>query len=273
MILVVGATGTTGRAVVGELVERGASVRALTRSPEQAAALRAAGAEPVVGDLADPASLAPALDGVERLYIALPASEQLPELEANAYAAAEQAGVYHAVKLGVMGMTTGASMRLARTHAEAFEALQSSSLRWTLLQPSGFMQNYLRSPGAVVSARADAQVAHIDARDIAAVAARVLSEEGHEACTYALTGPEALSDAQIAELLGAEYRAVTDDEAAAAMRGRGMAEWYIGAMLDLNEHYRSGAASAVSPDVEALLGRPAGSFAALVADQRAGAAG
>ena len=255
MILVVGATGTTGRAVVAELLARGAPVRALTRSPERAAELEAAGAEAVVGDLAQPATLARAMRRVERMYVALPASPELPGLEANAYAVAEQSGAYAVVKLAVLG--AAAPLRLGRMHAEAIEALQASSLRWTILRPTGFFQSFLRTPGAVVSARGDARVAHVDARDVAAVAALALTHEGHEQAVYELTGPEAITDGEAAAALGAELRQVTADERAEALRAAGLPDWNVAALVELDELYASGAAAEVRPDVQALLGRPA----------------
>jgi uncharacterized protein YbjT (DUF2867 family) len=274
MVLVVGATGNTGGAVLRELLGRGATVRALTHSPEKADALRALGAEPVVGDLTDPASLAPAFDGIERAYVAVPPGEHQAELEENAYAVAEQAGVYHVVKLGVRGQSPQSPMRFARKHAEAFDALQASSLRWTLLECAGFMQNYLRTPPGT-TARPDAKGAHVDARDVGAVAARALTEEGHENSTYVLTGPEALSDteiaAQLGEVLGREVpvRAVSDDDLAVGLRGHGLSDWYVEGLLELNDWYRTGAAAELTPDLEAVLGRAGTTFRRFAEDHRA----
>ena len=268
MILVAGASGTTGTAVLRELREHGAPVRALTHSPAKLDALKIAGAEAVVADLADPASLVRALQGVERLYVALPATQRLPQLEANLYAVAEQSGAYAVVKLGVLSQSPGAAMRIGRVHAEAFATLQATSLRSTLLQPAGFQQNYLRNPEVVASARGDARVAHVDARDVGAVAARVLTEDGHEGATYRLTGPEPLTDREIAGILGAEYREISDEQYAAALRAAGVPEWNVEALAELTAYYRSGAAAEVFPDVEALLGRPPTPFRELVAAVR-----
>jgi uncharacterized protein YbjT (DUF2867 family) len=274
MVLVVGATGNTGGAVLRELLGRGAKVRALTHSPEKADALRALGAEPVVGDLTDPASLAPAFDGIERAYVAVPPGEHQAELEENAYAVAEQAGVYHVVKVGFIGQSPESPMRFARAHAEAFDALQASSLRWTLLQCCGFMQNYLVTPPGI-TARPDAKVAHVDARDIGAVAARALSEEGHEGSTYVLTGPEPLSDADIAaqlgEVLGREIPLVTigDGDLAAGLRQMGLSDWLVEGLGELTAFQRSGALATVTPDVEAVLGRPPTPFRRFAEDHRA----
>jgi uncharacterized protein YbjT (DUF2867 family) len=272
MILVVGATGTTGSAVVRDLVARGARVRALTRTPAHADALRAAGVEPVVGDLADPASLGPAWDGVERAYVASPLVERLADLEANAYAAAERAGVYHVVKLGSLGQSSEAPARFSRAHAAAFDALHASSLRWTLLESAPFMQNLLTTPPGV-TATPDARVARVDARDVAAVAARALSEEGHENCSYQLTGPEAMTDADVAgtlaDVLGRDVpvAAVSDDELASRMRGH-LPDWTVDGLVEVWELQRSGALAGVAPDVVALLGRPATPFRRFAEDHR-----
>ena len=272
MILVVGATGTTGGLVVRELLDRGAPVRALTRSSAAAEQLEALGAEVAIGDLADPGTLAKAFRGVERMYLVQPASPGPKRNELNAVAIAEQAGVYHVVKLGVIGEAAESPLRFAPLHHEVTQALQASSLRWTILQPNGFMQNYLTAPPGVTP-RPDAKVAHVDARDIAAVAARALTEEGHENCTYVLTGPEAITDREIAEILGAPVTEITDEQYKAGLLQAGLDEWYADGLVELTELYRAGIAAGVSPDVEALLGRPATPFRTFVEDHREAFAG
>jgi uncharacterized protein YbjT (DUF2867 family) len=159
VILVAGATGRTGSLVVAELVRRGVPVRGLTRSPESASRLEAAGAQAAVGDAGDPASLTRALSRVERLYVALPATEDLPELEANLYAVAEQSGAYAVVKLGAADEHPDAPL-----HDAALRALKASSLRWTVL-----------------AAGADAAPP-----DVAELAVRALVEEGHDGARYAI---------------------------------------------------------------------------------------
>ncbi|HEX8120191.1 MAG TPA: NAD(P)H-binding protein [Solirubrobacteraceae bacterium] len=280
MILVIGATGNTGGAVVRELLARDVPVRGLTRSEEGASALRALGAQAAIGDLADPLSFVDALRGVERMYLSSPAAPTLGEHEANAIAAAEQEGVYHVVKLGALGQATSSPVRFGRLHAEATEALQSSSLRWTVLMASGFMQNVLAAAptiatGQYFSSLEDARVAHVDARDVAAVAAEALAVEGHENCTYTLTGPEAISNddvaATLSEVLGhaVEHVRLSDEQVAAALVQAGVPEWNVEGLVELWEHtYRSGAASTPTADVEAVLGRPATSLRTFAEDHR-----
>ena len=274
MILVTGATGTTGSVVLKELLDRGAPVRALTHSPDRVDELRALGADVAVGDLGDPGSLDDAMRGIERMYLVHTPNEQQAAQEINAVSAAERAGAYAVVKLGAQGQDPQSDVRFHRTHAEVTEHLQQSSLRWTILQPSGFLQNYLGQAQAVqegrlVSARPEARVAHVDARDVAAVAARALAEEGHENCTYVLTGPAAVSDADIAQELGVELVVVAPEDARGAMLGAGYPQWNVDGLLELDDLYRSGAASATTADIEALLGRKGRSIADFAGDHRA----
>lgn len=285
MILVIGATGTTGGAVLRDLLERGAPVRGLTRSEERAEELRALGAEAAVGDLDDPLSLMGALRGVERMYLVSQPSERQAEQEQNAVSAAEQGGVYHVVKLGQLGQSPSSSVRFARQHAAATEALQGSSLRWTVLLSNAMMQNVLAAAptiadGQYLSSVADAEVAYVDARDVAAVAARALAEEGHENCTYTLTGPEAIANDGIAAALGdvlghpVEHVRLSDEQVAGALAQAGVPAWNVEGLVELwRDVYCSGAASAVTADVEAVLGRPPTSFARFAADHRAAFSG
>lgn len=130
MILVVGASGGIGSAVVRELLARGAAVRAVTRSPETADELRALGAEPAVGDLGEPASLGRAFTRVERMYLACP---ERPAAS-NALALAEQCGVYHVVAP-------------ACTAGDVIDQLQSSSLRWTIVPDAAMAADALTQDG------------------------------------------------------------------------------------------------------------------------------
>src|SRR5262249_14275400 len=143
MLLVTGATGTTGMEVLRALKARGAEARALVRDETRAHQLRALGFTPVTGDLGDPRTLAPALDGVERAYLVAPASPMQSELEQAFLETAKEAGVKHIVKLSVIGASEEAPNRFARSHGKVERALKESELAWTLLRATGFMQNTL----------------------------------------------------------------------------------------------------------------------------------
>src|SRR5919202_2519379 len=197
MLLVTEATGTTGSEVLRALKDREVPARALVRDETQAHNLRAHGFEPVTGDLGDPRTLKPALEGVERAYLVSPAGPMQSELEQTFLETAKEAGVKHIVKLSMIGASPEAPLRFARTHGKVEQALRESGLAWTLLRPTGFMQNTLSwgarvLDGTFYSPVPDAAFSIVDARDVAEVAAVALTEDGHEGNAYGLSGPEAV---------------------------------------------------------------------------------
>ena len=262
MILITGATGTTGREVVAELHRLGAKgVRALVRDPARADFIRAAGFETVAGDFEKPETLGAALEGVERALLLTPPSPQTVEHNRAFVEAAAGAGVRHVVKLSAIGADSGAPEGFARWHGQAEESLKSSGVAWTMLRPNFFMQNLLgqahqiAATGRIVQAVGDARISFVDVRDIAAVAARALTEEGHEGQTYTLTGPEALSYAEVAarlsEAAGRDiaYVPITPEQFREGALAAGLPEWLVSALERLNEIFASGRAAEVTDAV------------------------
>jgi uncharacterized protein YbjT (DUF2867 family) len=251
--------------VVRALAARGQPFRAGYRSRPQNVP---AGVEAVPIDYDQPGTLAPALRGIETLFLL--SATVAPEAEVVRAAAA--AGVKRIVKLSVWaagepGFTFGA------WHRAAEQAVEQSGVAWTFLRPNGFMQNVvnfmgqtIRSQGAMYSSAGDALVSHIDARDIGEVAARVLSEPGHEGKVYDLSGPAALGYDEMAAVLTRElgrpirYVAIPDEDYKKAAIGGGVPEPYAEALVNLNQNYRKGRFSRVAPDVPRLLGRAATPF-------------
>lgn len=271
-VLVSGATGTTGFHVVRLLHEMGIPVRAMTRSSESAARLRAEGLEAVVADLKDPASLPDALEDISSVYVASPASPHLAEHEANLVRAAAQAGIAHVVKLSVIGVARDTPIAFGRLHFEAEQAIVASGVRWTMIRPNGFMQNTLGwarmlADGTVYGPAMEARWSVVDARDIAAVAVAVLQEpDGHAGETYTVTGPEACSRreqvAVLGEVLGRDIsvREVSIAQAQQSMRSAGWPEWNVQGMTEMLELSSDELAQAVSPVVPGITGRAARTF-------------
>lgn len=268
MILVTGATGTTGREVVGELRDSGAGrVRALVRDAGRASFIREAGFETFEGDFDRPETLGGALEGVERALLLTGPSPQTFEHQRAFVEAARRAGVRHVVKVSAFGADPGAPEGFGRWHGQAEELLKSSGLAWTMLRPNFFMQNLLGQAGQIAATGAihqplgEARASFVDARDIAAVAARALTEAGHEGQTYTLTGPEALSYAEVAAKLSEAagrrltYVAITPEQFRAHMLGAGFPEWLVSALESLNELFASGRAAEVTDDVRRVAGR------------------
>jgi len=262
MILVTGATGTTGREIVGELRRLGVvGVRALVRDPARAAFIREAEFETAEGDFDRPETLGAALEGVERVLLLTPPTPQTFAQQSAFVEAARRAGVRHVVKFSAIGADADAPEGFGKWHGQSEDLLKSSGLAWTMLRPNFFMQNILWqarqivATGAIYQPVGEARASFIDVRDIAAVAARALTEPGHEGQTYVLTGPEALSYRDIAAKLSdatgrqINYVPITPAQFREGALGAGQPEWLVSALERLNELFASGRAAEVNDNV------------------------
>lgn len=249
MILITGATGTNGREIVRLLSRRGVPCRALVRNPQKAAWFSdLPRVETAQGDLARSESLTSALDGIDKALLCSSIGPDLVELQGNFIRAAKAAGVRHVVKFSGMDADVHSEWRFLRWHGEAEEELENSGLNFTHLQPNQFMQVYLRfqptiaSQGKFYAASKDSLVSPVDARDIAAVAVAVLTASGHEGKTYVITGPEALTYADVAEKLSAAvgknvtYVDLPLEKAKQAILDGGAPEWFAEGQM---EQFRS----------------------------------
>jgi len=270
MILVLGATGTTGGEVARQLIAAGHKPRLLVHDPGKAREYQGK-AEIVPVDLARSDSLGPAMKGGERLYL-VSTGESGPELEANAIEAAKKTGVKHVVKLSAMGAENPV-LTFGRWHAQAEKRLRESGLTWTILRPGNFMVNALgwaatiKSQGAFYQPTGDARWAAIDPADIGAVAVKALTAPGHEGKAYTLTGPESLSASQYAatlsSVLGTPVRFVdVPPEAARDLMLKSMPTVYVDALMELMAAMKAGKIDRVTDDVQKVTGRRAGTFAA-----------
>jgi uncharacterized protein YbjT (DUF2867 family) len=268
MLLVTGATGTTGMEVLRALKDRGVTARALVRDETKAHHLRDLGFEPATGDLGDPRTLGPALEGVERVYLVSPTGPMQSELEQAFLEAAKEAGAKHVVKLSLIGANPEAPLRFARSHAKVEHALKESGMAWTLLRPTPFMQNTLAwgpqvLDGTFYSPVPDAAVSLVDARDVAEVAAAALTDDGHEGKSYGLSGPEAVSFRdQARRVFAAAGREVTVEEVPLEELKRelvraGVPPWNAEGLAEQFELYADGGATMVTTGVSDALGREA----------------
>ena len=269
MILITGASGNVGKEVLKQVAATGAKVRAAFQTVTKAAAAPS-GVEIASMDYNKPETLQAALKGIERVFLVAPPTPNLPALERKAIDEIKQSGVRNVVKLSAMG---GRDAIFPRQHADSEDYIKSSGVAYTFLRPNGFMQNFVTYNGATINtqnafygSQGDGEVSHIDLRDIAAVAVKTLTEDGHQGKAYTLTGPEALSNARVAEILsedtGREIRYVDlpAEQFKQALLGAGLPEWSANALVDLQQFYRRGSASVVTRDVEQLLGRKPISF-------------
>jgi uncharacterized protein YbjT (DUF2867 family) len=271
MILVTGATGKSGREIVKQLSEAGAQVRALVRDPAKAAWLaELPGIEIVEGDLSKPETLAPAFVGVERaLLLPAPAPSSVAE-QSNFIEAAVRAGTPHVVKFSAVGADASAAEGFARWHGLGEEQLKASGRAYTILRPALFMQELLNTWGGqrtIYLPLGDMRQAPVDTRDIAAVAVKTLTEDGHASQTYEITGPEALTYTEIATQISAatgvevNYVAITFEQFRQTLAGLGLPSWLIAALVDLNQKLAGGVGSEVTNVVREVAGKEPRTFA------------
>jgi len=269
MILITGASGNVGSEVLKQAAAAGLRLRAAYQSPDKARGAPA-GVETVLMDYTQPETVRVALRGVKRIFLVGPPTANVAELEGGVVRECQRAGVTHIVKLSALG---GRQANFPSLHRDSEERIEASGVAFTFLRPNGFMQNVvtynavtIKSQNAFYAAQASGAVSHIDVRDIGAVAVKVLADDGHERQAYALTGPEALTNDQLAEKLSRatgrtiRYVDLPPAELKKALLGAGMPEWSADALLDLQRLYREGKASLVDPAVERILGRRATTF-------------
>ncbi|MFE1547745.1 NAD(P)H-binding protein [Streptomyces sp. NPDC058718] len=265
MILVTGATGNIGSALLKELHAYGAGpLRGLTR--DAARAVFPEGVEVVEGDFAEPASLKPALEGVRSLFLV---SRLGPD--ADVLRAARQAGVEHVVLVSSITVQSHPHLGPAAENLAVEQLLKESGMVWTILRPTQFASNALmwaasiRERESVRAPYADTALPTIHPADIASVARVALTEPGHQGRTYALTGPEPVSARQqteaIAEALGRDvpFAEISRREAHALMTAV-FGEEAADAVLDVTGGDVNDELLTVRDTVSQITGTPARPF-------------
>ncbi|WP_035354043.1 SDR family oxidoreductase [Edaphobacter aggregans] len=267
MILITGASGTVGRAVLEEMRKTGEPFKAMYRS-ENDAKKAPAGTASVMADFADKDSLNKAVAGVNTIFLVCSPIPQLVELEGNVIEACTKNGVRHIVLNSALG-AGDYPKSFPSWHRKVEDKLMNSGLSYTILRPNGFFQNIvaynaptIRTQGAFYAGMGNAKTSLLDVRDVAAAAVKALSSpEDHSGKTYELMGPEALSNDEIARrisrIIGREVKYVDIPEEAQrkTMLDAGMPEWQVTALLDLQAYYVSGKCAAVTEVLPDLLGR------------------
>ena len=289
-ILVTGATGTLGSEVVKHLVSakdqrnEDIIVKAAARSTNDDT-FRNLGVQVVQHDYNKPDSLSAALRGVDKLFLLTPFQSNMVDLTSNLVNEAKNAGVKYIVKQSVLGANIEPGITPSRLHRQAEKIVEESGIPFTFLRPNFFMQNFItfyshfiKTQGAFYVPAGDAKASFVDVRDIAAVAVRSFSdsskngESNHTRKAYDITGSEALSYGQAAEILSKEigkqvnYVNISDEDARKGMKDMGVDDWTINSMIELFGITRAGYLSEISPAVEQVAGNKPITFSQFARD-------
>ncbi len=267
MILITGASGTVGRAVLEEVRKAGQPFKAMYRNAEDSRKV-SPGTPTVLADFADKNSLKQALQGIDSAYVVCSPIPQLVELESNVIDASKECGVRHLVLNSALG-AGHYPKSFPGWHRKVEDKLKASGLAYTILRPNGFMQNIItynaptiRAQGAFYAAMGEAKTSLIDVRDVASVVAKALmAPNEHTGKAYELNGPEAVSNndvaARISRITGrtVKYVDIPETVQRKSMLDAGLPEWQVTALLELQEYYISGKCAEVTEVLPRLLGR------------------
>ncbi len=265
-ILVIGATGNVGTEVVTLLIQAGQPVVAAVRNIEKARQLLGNEIEYTLFDFKQPQTYQTAFNGIKKLFLVRPPDiSDVEKYVTPAIQAAKQAGVEHVVFLSLLG----AEKNTIVPHYKIEQALIQVGIDWTFLRASFFMQNLntthleeIKERNEIFIPAGKGKTSFIDVADIAAVAVKALTEEGHRHKAYPLTGSEALDYFEVAQQLSEELgRPIHYAKPSAISFGwrmfrRKMPLPFIVVMIAIYTTARLGRAGTVTPDTERLLGRP-----------------
>ncbi len=274
-ILVTGATGTVGSEVVKQLSAKGATVRACCHTLSKAKKIRGPGVEIVEVDYSKPETVEAAFKGVDKLFLLTPVVDNMVEITARLVAEATKEGVKHIVKLSTveLGADAEAKIPLLRWLRQAEKIVEESGIPYTFVRPTGFMQNFsnfyaqtIEEQNAIYTSAGEGKVSWVDARDVATVAVEALTGDGHEGKIYPITGPEAISYYQAAEILSEvlgrkiSHVNLSEEDRRKGLEEAGLPDWRINGAIQGDRITREGRQPAVSPTVEEVTGKRPRSF-------------
>jgi len=262
--LITGGTGDIGSKVVEHLLQHGERPRVFVRDAEKARSRFGDRVEVFVGDLADPLTLKAALAGVDELFL-VNTGPKIPVRDEAAAKAAKAAGVRHLVKLSSMDVEQG--LAIGAWHERGETAIRASGIAFTWVRPTGFMSNLLawatsiKAEGIVRASTDNGRRAFIHSDDIAAVATKALTTRQYDGESLTITGPEALSFADVTEKIGSAigqrlvFQSISDEEARQRYAATGALALDVDAHVSLWRAIREGRLVGVTNTVERVLGR------------------
>ena len=286
-ILVTGATGTVGSEVVKQLASSSSGhevVRAGVHSQDKVGRFKRDNQEVEIVKIEydRPETIANALNNVDKLFLLTLPAPNMTEISSNFIKEAKKNGVQYIVKLSVMKADAEPGFTVGRLHRKAEKIIEESGIPYTFLRPTSFMQNFVNFYSQTIRTKnefylhaGDVKFSFVDVRDIAAVAVNLLTKNGsqHENKAYVLSGQEALSYNQAAEILSKEtgkkisYIDIPEEDARKGLKQIGFEDWLIDAVMEgFNYFITGGYGSQTTTVVEQITGRKPISFAQIAKD-------
>ena len=286
--MVTGASGTVGSEVVKQLtspslLSSDSRIRAAIRSKNKADKLRDENkiVEIVNMDYDKQETIVDALNGVDKLFLLALPTPNMTEIASSLIKEAKKNDVKHIVKLSVIDADAEPGIMITRLHRQEEKIIEESGIPYTFLRAGAFMQNFInffgqtiKTQNAIYIPARDGKVSFVDVRDIAAIATEILSaknngtksKQQYENKKYDITGNEAVSYSQSAEILSnilggrISYVNVSEEDARKAMKNTGMEDWLVDALLEIYNIIRSGYASQTTAIIEQITRRKPISF-------------
>lgn len=269
-LVITGATGNVGQALLPLLLEQDVQVTALTRSPDKLTSddpkLTVAKA-----DLTNPDTYASALAGADAVFLLTDGTPEMESMQNRFIAASHEHHVPFLIKQSAMGAAADAPVDLYNMHYAVEEKLKASGVSYCIVRPNSFTQNLLahaqsiKEQGAIYAPAGDGSVSYVDVRDVAQAIASILlsSADQHRNQTYELTGPAAQSMQENADIVGeligkkVQYYNVPPEQGVTAMQGFGLSEWLAKDLVAIAQEGAHGRAAQVTDAVEEITGTQA----------------
>ncbi|WP_044211864.1 NAD(P)H-binding protein [Flammeovirga sp. OC4] len=264
-IIVLGATGNIGQAVLEHLQNRDVEVYAGVRAEKDFDKVK--GATPVIVDFTDQESLDHALAGKQRVFLVTPLMQHPEEVTKKVIQAAQKNNLKHIVRSTASGADSNGQIQMARWAGNSEDLIKASGLNYTILQPFNFVQNYINYYGQTIKEyngfyipNGDAELSLLDVTDLGEVAAIALTNEEHFGKTYALSGLK-YSNEKVAEIISdvvgrkISYIDVPEDKAKESMLDNQMPDWLVEAMMELNYIIKQGWTAGYSADYKNITGK------------------
>jgi len=281
-ILVTGATGTVGSEVVKQLASLGQNVKASVHTQSKANKFKDQnGIDTVSIDFYKPETIADAFRHVDRVFLLTPPSPDMTNLYSTLITEAKKNDIKCIVKLSVIGADIEPGITIGRLHRQEEKIIEESRIPYTFLRSGAFMQNFvnffgqtIREQNAIYLPVGEGKVSFVDVRDIAAAAAALVinNHAQDENKAYDITGQEALSYAQAAEVLSKElgrkisYIDIPEESARKGMKENGMSDWLVDGLLEIYAIIRAGHAAQTTTSIEEITGRKPILFSQFVKD-------